>query len=44
MTHSASEAITPDWYGLRVPTAITPLVALDRPEQPAFELVPTGEI
>ena len=33
MTHSASEAnYTQMWCGLRVPTAITPLVALGRPD------------
>jgi len=33
MTHSASEAsYNQMWYGLRLPTAITPLVALGRPD------------
>jgi len=33
MTHSASEAnYNQMWYGLRLPTGITPLVALGRPD------------
>lgn len=33
------------WYGLRVPTVITPLVALGRPDAANLrELVPTREI